>query len=340
MILTESDAFLSHQHLQLTPHHLIEIEATAEIFQYRIVPPYSFEYPLGNEPIVLNLTRVIYEYSNMPKTIRSVWGSTLANSKIVIKFGGGLITDKTQFKTIKAQNLDSVCGIIANVLEKGNEVIIVHGAGSFGHLEAKKWKLATGYDRSIIEEQRIAVEKVRRDMLELNKIVIDNLNKFGINSISHPPSLWANGLGPEFKGDINRFKENNSDTIHVTFGDVVDINDKREFGILSGDDLMVRICNEIPGISHCIFLLGDTEGLLTKPPNEKGAELIPIWSKDQEITGVHEKSQDVTGGIFLKAESASIICQKIPNVWMLDGRKPERIQELIQTGNTTGTKVI
>ena len=76
----------------------------------------------------------------MPKTIRSIWGSTLANNKIVIKFGGGLITDKTQLKTIKAQNLDSVCEIIANVLGKGNEVIIVHGAGSFGHLEAKKWK--------------------------------------------------------------------------------------------------------------------------------------------------------------------------------------------------------
>jgi len=258
----------------------------------------------------------------------------------VIKFGGGLITDKTQLKTIKAQNLDSVCEIMAKILQEGNEIIIVHGAGSFGHLEAKKWKLATGYDRNIIEDQRKAVKKVRQDMLELNKIVLDNLEKFGIKSLSHPPSLWANGLGSKFNGDIDRFKKNNSNTIHVTFGDVVDVNDKREFGILSGDDLMVRICNEIPDISHCIFLLGDTEGLLTKPPNQKGAELIRIWSNDQEIIGVHEKSQDVTGGIFLKAESASIICQKIPNVWMLDGRKPERIEELIQTGNTIGTKVI
>ena len=86
--------------------------------------------------------------------------------------------------------------------------------------------------------------------------------------------------------------------------------------------------------------MGDTEGLLTKPPNQVGAKLIPIWSKDQEISGIHEKSQDVTGGIFLKAESANKICQNVPNVWMLDGRKPERMLELIKTGNTTGTKVI
>ena len=86
--------------------------------------------------------------------------------------------------------------------------------------------------------------------------------------------------------------------------------------------------------------MGDTEGLLTKPPNEEGSELIPLWSNEQEIAGRHESSQDVTGGIFLKAESASKIAQNVANVWMIDGRKPERMQELIKTGNTTGTKVI
>jgi isopentenyl phosphate kinase len=30
----------------------------------------------------------------------------------------------------------------------------------------------------------------------------------------------------------------------------------------------------------------------------------------------------------------------VANVWMIDGRKPERINELVQTGNTIGTKVI
>jgi isopentenyl phosphate kinase len=177
-------------------------------------------------------------------------------------------------------------------------------------------------------------------MLELNECVLDCLEENGIKSISHPPSEWANGLGFSFNGDIRRFESTADKTIHVTFGDVVNVLDEREFGILSGDDLMVRICNEVEGVSHCIFLLGDTEGLMTKPPNQEGSKLIPVWSKEQEIRGEHKKTQDVTGGIFLKAESASIICKKIANVWMLDGRKPERILELIKTGNTIGTKVI
>tara|TARA_Y100000996_G_C22558879_1_gene656542 strand:- start:3073 stop:3915 length:843 start_codon:yes stop_codon:yes gene_type:complete len=267
-------------------------------------------------------------------------GMTVSKNKIVIKLGGGLITDKSQYKVVHEDRIDLVCGVISKLIESNAKVILVHGAGSFGHLEAKKWNLATGYDEEIIEQQRLAVKNVRNDMIELNNHVLNGLKKFNLSGISHPPSEWANDLGPKFKGDISILEIENKDIIQVTFGDVVDVLDKREFGILSGDDLMVRICKEIPGISHCIFLLGDTEGLLTKPPNEKGSELIPLWSKEQEITGIHDSNQDVTGGIFLKAQSASEISQNVDNVWLIDGRKPERILELVETGNTIGTKVI
>jgi isopentenyl phosphate kinase len=267
-------------------------------------------------------------------------GMTVSKNKIVIKLGGGLITDKSQYKVVHEDRINLVCEVISKLIESNAKVILVHGAGSFGHLEAKKWNLATGYDEEIIEQQRLAVKNVRNDMIELNNHVLKGLKKFNISGISHPPSEWANDLGPKFKGDISILEIGNKDIIQVTFGDVVDVLDKREFGILSGDDLMVRICKEIPGISHCIFLLGDTEGLLTKPPNEKGSELIPLWSKEQEITGIHDSDQDVTGGIFLKAQSASDISQNIDNVWLIDGRKPERILELVETGNTIGTKVI
>ena len=55
---------------------------------------------------------------------------------------------------------------------------------------------------------------------------------------------------------------------------------------------------------------------------------------------IHDSNQDVTGGIFLKAQSASEISQNVDDVWLIDGRKPERILELVETGNTIGTKVI
>ena len=64
--------------------------------------------------------------------------------------GGGLITDKTQLKTVREKNIEKVSKVIAEILSDDNSVILVHGAGSFGHLEAKKWKLATGFDEETI----------------------------------------------------------------------------------------------------------------------------------------------------------------------------------------------
>lgn len=264
----------------------------------------------------------------------------MSKNKIVIKLGGGLITDKSQYKVVREQRIASVCEVISNIVKDNNSVILVHGAGSFGHLEAKKWSLSTGHNEKIIQNQRRAVDTVRNDMMELNSHVLNCLKKFNIKGVSHPPSKWANGTGPKFNGDISIMESEKNQIINVTFGDVVDVYDETEFGILSGDDLMVRICNEIPNVTHCIFLLGDTEGLLTAAPDEEGSELISLWSREQKIIGKHESSQDVTGGIFLKAESASEIARNVDEVWMIDGRKPERINQLIQTGNTIGTKVI
>ena len=261
-------------------------------------------------------------------------------SNIVIKLGGGLITDKAQLKTIRANYLRTACEVIAKILDDGHRVILVHGGGSFGHIEAKKWKLASGYDAEIIEGQRLAIKKVKKDMAELNRHVLSHLQDVGVQGVSHPASLWASGLGADFKGDLSRFQIRGKNIIQVTHGDLVDVDDERKFGVLSGDDLMVRLCSEIPDITHCLFLMGDTDGLLTKPIGQNDAELISVWSKDQRINGTHNESLDVTGGIFLKAESASKISRKVSNVWMLNGRKPERILELIRTGTTVGTKVI
>ena len=103
---------------------------------------------------------------------------------------------------------------------------------------------------------------------------------------------------------------------------------------------MVRLGKEIPNITHCIFLLGDTEGLLSAPPSDPKSELVRIWNSKMPISGEHDKKQDVTGGIFLKLNSASKISKVVDNVWFIDGRKPERVLELLNSGNTRGTQIV
>ena len=54
----------------------------------------------------------------------------------------------------------------------------------------------------------------------------------------------------------------------------------------------------------------------------------------------HKSEQDVTGGIVLKAERASLIAEKVEEVWFINGNYPERLSDLLQNGTTIGTKIV
>ena len=259
---------------------------------------------------------------------------------VLMKFGGGLITTKSKMKTLDEEAITKLSGLIKQLLDLGYQVTIVHGAGSFGHLKAKEWKISEGAKPSILDEQKRAVKSIRADMLELNRQICDSLTTFDVDSKSFPPSEWATEVGPEFLGDLTPIVSCDQGVVPITFGDVVNCSEPNLFGILSGDDLMVRIGKEVPTITHCIFLLGDTEGLLSAPPSNPNSKLVHIWDSKMEISGEHDKNQDVTGGIFLKLDSASKISQIVKDVWFIDGRKPERVLELLNSGNTIGTQIV
>ncbi len=259
--------------------------------------------------------------------------------KVVIKLGGGLITDKGREKTVDADAVRSVAKFIAEITDIGYAVILVHGAGSYGHILAKKWSIASGSNSSIIENQHKAVSQIRKDMVELNTIVIDSLELHGLQCECLPPSDWAIGTGKEFSGDISIF-ENENGVIPITFGDVVDTNDSKEFGILSGDDIMLRLSTEIDGVSHAVFLIGDAPGIMDRPPNQDGAILLESWGPNDVVNSEHYEEIDVTGGIRLKMDRAREISRNVENVWIIDGREPSRLLELLTRGQTIGTRIM
>ena len=261
-------------------------------------------------------------------------------AKVVMKLGGGLITEKSSFKTVKKGVIDSICSEISKIIDNGHSVILIHGAGSFGHLLAKKWSLAGGVDDEISEHQRDAVVEVRSDMAELCEYVTDSLNSYGVGFAVFPPSVWAMETGRSFIGDLDIFENTSKDIVPVSFGDVVRVSGGAEFGILSGDDLMARISLELPSVTHSIFLLGDVDGMMDMPPNTEGSRLVPIWSADENIETSHNSEQDVTGGIELKAARASQISSGVDEVWFINGNYPERISQLLDEGFTIGTKIL
>ena len=259
--------------------------------------------------------------------------------RVAIKLGGGLITDKGSMKKFDQKAVEKVVETLFSVYELGASLVLVHGAGSFGHLLAKKWGIANGLDIQKEREQWEAVRVIRSDMRELNNLIIGKMEERGLECIGYPPSDWANGTGARFTGDISIFEEKHGRPIPVTFGDVVDTDDESKFGILSGDDLMLRLSTELQ-VTHSIFLIGDSEGVLTGPPDESGSELITHLGPDTKINGAHDTEIDVTGGIGLKIERSLEIARVVDEVWIIDGREPGRVFELLTSGETTGTKIL
>ena len=103
---------------------------------------------------------------------------------------------------------------------------------------------------------------------------------------------------------------------------------------------MVRLANELPDVVLCVFLLGDSSGLLTGPPDSDSSVLIERWSKSQGLVGEHDGAIDVTGGILLKLQCASEIVESSDHVWFMDGRVPNRMLEVLSKGETIGTRIV
>ena len=250
--------------------------------------------------------------------------------RVIMKWGGGLISDKSTLCTAYADRISALAKCVGKLVSKGHEVIVVHGAGSFGHLRAREYKLSEGDIPGFDQED--AVILVRKDMDHLHEIVLASLNT--MDTFSHAPRDFVKNTGAKFTGDLDRFL---SPGVHITFGDVVDCDPPLNFGILSGDDLMLRLSVELPDVTHVIFAMGDTPGLMTTPGAD--GELIPIWRVDDQFSGQHEHGIDVTGGIFLKTERAAAISQHVEHVWFVDGLHTERILEIVENCYTYGTRI-
>jgi len=256
-------------------------------------------------------------------------------SGVIIKLGGALITDKDELRTFRPEAVETLAPILGDLTSSGTRVTIVHGAGSFGHIEAKEAGLAGGHDPERSHEQARAVDSVRESMSTLNGMVVGILESNGIDCEVHPPREWAEGTGPGFTGDIERFKEPGK--VHLTFGDVVDVNDSTRFGILSGDHLMERLAIEMEDTTLAVFLLNGIDGLYDRDPKDPNATLIESFTTDTSYATSLDSDKDVTGGMALKVEVSTRISSNGPRVAFVNGLDGGNLRQLLTGGDYKGT---
>ena len=241
---------------------------------------------------------------------------------ILIKLGGSVITDKSQYKKFNQEQASRLCREIA---ESGRSVMIVHGAGSFGHVLAKKYSIQNGL---MDFGQVAAAAMVHHDAMELGALMTSELMKVGIPAASVAPgNCFVMEDGKLIATDTEAIRRMaHVGIMPVTFGDVV-MDRKKGFGIVSGDELMELMATLFK--PERVVFVSDIDGLYDKNPKMHGdAKFI------HEVT---EDVADVTGGVRNKMEAMLRMCGPGRDCVLINGTVPGRLQSLLKGEEVTCT---
>ena len=107
---------------------------------------------------------------------------------IILKIGGSILTEKDSAEPkVDYDNLNRIAEEIRQSLyaeEISNDLIdglvIVHGAGSFGHPPAKKYQIGQPFEMKDYLEKRIGFAEVQNEVKKLNSIICESLIEHGI----------------------------------------------------------------------------------------------------------------------------------------------------------------
>jgi len=255
---------------------------------------------------------------------------------ILVKLGGSVITDKAKLRTFRG----SACRRLARELSgTGDDLMLVHGAGSFGHIEAKKHELQKGFRK---DSQLEHVAAVQRDVRELNLKVIETLIDEGVRAVSVPPAASAtfrDGAIVSFMPDVfSRLA--GIGLVPVSFGDVVP-DESMGFSICSGDLVMEALAKSFePAL---VIFCADVDGVFSSDPKrDPRAKLIPILdsSSVRALRKSETKNADVTGSIHGKLERMVTISRHCEKCMIVNGNVPGRLGKALRGEAVVSTVVV
>jgi len=253
----------------------------------------------------------------------------------IIKLGGSVITDKKKECTFRKQVMDNLS---KNINKANKQTILIHGAGSFGHIPAKKYKLNAGYNK---QEQLHGFSVTHEMVQRLNSLVLKSLqdNKIPAVSISpHSVVKLNNHKLASLSYDVFEEYLKNKFT-PVTFGDVV-LDKKLSFSICSGDLLSMALAKHFKP-EKVIFVIDEDGIYSSNPKTDKNAKLLKSLTL-AELKGLSTSADthaDVTGGMGGKIDAIENISKLGIDTVLLNGNKPDRLYKVLIGEDTKSTIV-
>jgi len=231
---------------------------------------------------------------------------------IILKLGGSVLTNKdSNYAEINHKNLNRIANEIQNFLsikdsnhEISDGLIIIHGAGSFGHPPAQKYQIGKAFTMEEYPKKRMGFSKTQNCVKKLNSIICEHFISKNIPCVSIQPSSFIttnNKRINSFNLDIIE-KYLDEGFIPVIYGDVV-LDSNLKIAVLSGDQILTYIAKNINFNKINKIILGtDVDGVFTKNPKKhKDGKLIEKLSSLEDLELLDSTTNiDVTGGMIGK----------------------------------------
>ncbi|MDD1690751.1 MAG: isopentenyl phosphate kinase family protein [Methanoregula sp.] len=205
---------------------------------------------------------------------------------VILKLGGSILTDKSADCAI---NRESLATIAAAVAEAGTEgIVIIHGAGSCGHPEAKRYHLDVGAARGKTD----GIYVTHRAVSGLNDAVVTALREKGVAAAGvHPFHVAVADTGRLLSFECRHLEKMLAlGMVPVIHGDVV-MDLSRGACIVSGDQLVRYLAAALQ--IRRVGLATDVPGVLD------GGRVVPEITR-HTVASLHigdSLHTDVTGGM-------------------------------------------
>lgn len=248
--------------------------------------------------------------------------------------GGSLITDKSRPRTFRKDHIKRLANEIHELQKGGIDFLLGTGAGSFGHFTAHHYGLRDGARTT---EQLYGMCLTHNATQRLSGLVADEFTNERVAVFTVSPSSMMSCQDGDI-ASINAQPLRNmldSSIVPIVHGDMI-TDTTRGATILSTEKVFHECMKQLRleyGKISLIYLL-DADGILDKEHNV----ISQLTSEDTLF--IHEShTHDVTGGIEGKLKSARKALEYADMVQLVNGSKPNAIEQVL-AGRDVGTRVV
>ncbi|OBZ88637.1 Isopentenyl phosphate kinase [Choanephora cucurbitarum] len=250
---------------------------------------------------------------------------------VIVKLGGAAITNKKGICELTSEKnitrlLDQVAEAYVHLKTAGHQLILIHGAGSFGHPQAVQYQLKTGWsaDRLPSPDYLKGYAHIRTCLQSLVHTVSSDLERRQVPVLAMSPTDYIiTDDGEETSTDrfgpmIDRIQQYlRLGFVPLLHGDAV-LDRVRGCTVLSGDVIMYQLAKAMVNVSRCVFIT-DVAGIYQHDPkvvypqqgeNPLVPHIVVSQHSDQPITSASTVA-DVTGGMQGKIRWAKRIVSEV-----------------------------